>query len=105
MSYLHIRDRHSRVNLSLNSLSLVLVIKVKEASIMSTTKSRVDENHFRETDDDGTKSWLYEKENWFSKPVCIEVTDHHEDGTSTSYKYDGSLFPGAINGGRGGKKS
>ena len=62
----------------------------------------------RETTDRGDRSYTYEYKNRIfmdKRGKCIDVTDHHEDGTSTSYEYDSSLIADVIfNDPRGKKK-
>lgn len=67
-------------------------------------KSWVDNNHYRETSSDGRTSWLYEVSGVIPSSTCVEVTDHHSDGTSTAHEYDGSLLSSFTSGGRGDKK-
>lgn len=52
-------------------------------------KEIVDSNHYRVTTDDGRKSYLYETDGWSDH--CIEVADHHEDGTTDAYEVDSSI--------------
>jgi hypothetical protein len=49
----------------------------------------VDKNHFRVVSDDGRRSWLYETDGWTD--TCIEVADHHPDGTTDAYEADNSV--------------
>ena len=67
---------------------------------MSDEKHWVDDNHYRVTSDDGSKSWLYKADGGLVGPdTVVEVTDHHEDGTTDAYK---PLSP--LGGGRGDHK-
>lgn len=71
---------------------------------MSTKKSQVDKKHYRKTSDDGKRSYLYRKsDNPLGLDACVEVADHHEDGTTTAYER-GNLFDFFFNGDRGKKK-
>lgn len=60
----------------------------------------------RETTNDGTRSYLYKADHSVigallhgGKGECIEVADHHKDGTTRAYEADtsviGQLFWGA----------
>lgn len=62
----------------------------------------VDKSHVRRTTDDGRKSYLYET-NGLSKK-CVEVADHHPDGTTTAYECDNSIIGQLFFGGKGKKK-
>ena len=67
--------------------------------------TRVDDSHYRITDDNKRTSRLYENSgNIFIPDDCVEVTDHHSNGTSTSYEADNSLWADFWFGGRGKKK-
>lgn len=66
--------------------------------------ARVDKNHHRDTSDDGKTSYLYKDGSLISPDTCIEVADHHSDGTTTAYKYDGGFLNSLFHGGRGEKK-
>ncbi|WP_299326406.1 hypothetical protein [Parasphingopyxis sp.] len=69
------------------------------------TKSRVDDNHYRVTNDSGTTSWLYEETGSIvPSSKCVEVADHHDDGTTTAYEYDSSVSSNLFDGNRGSKK-
>lgn len=52
--------------------------------------------------DDGKESWLYESDG--ISDTCVEVADHHDDGTTTAYEHSNSVFDGLFSGGRGTKK-
>ena len=65
----------------------------------------------RETSKDGRKSWTYEPDNSISgslfgngKGKCVDVTDHHKDGNSTSYEPDNSILGSLFGGGKGKRK-
>jgi hypothetical protein len=62
--------------------------------------------HIRETSEDGGTSWLYEVSNsiWGGKGGCVEVAEHHEDGTTDAYEYDGGIIGSLFGGGKGGHK-
>lgn len=63
-------------------------------------KEWVDNDHYRVVSDDGTKSWLYEADGGLLGPdTCVEVTDHHSDGTTDAFE---PLSP--LGGGRGDHK-
>jgi hypothetical protein len=57
-------------------------------------KNWVDKDHYRVTSEDGSKSWLYEasKDMFLGIDHCIEVADHHSDGTTDAYEYKPTLF-------------
>jgi hypothetical protein len=63
-----------------------------------STKSRDENGYLRVTNADGTRSYLYEPPKGFLEGIfighgsCIEVADHHKDGTTTAYEYDPGLF-------------
>lgn len=67
-------------------------------------KSWVDKNHYRSTSDDGSTSYLYEVSGIMGTSTCVEVADHHDDGTTTAYEYDPSFRASLFSGGRGSKK-
>ena len=72
---------------------------------MSSEKQWVDENHYRVTSDDGKTSWLYEADGGFFGPdTCVEVADHHGNGTTTAYEYEYGLLNNLVDGGRGTEK-
>ncbi len=53
--------------------------------------------HIRVTEDDGRTSYLYEVNRLTGgRSWCIEIADHHSDGTTTAWEFNGF--------GRGGKK-
>ncbi len=60
----------------------------------SVQNDRGQATHIRVTTPDGTQSRLYEVSYglWDNKGPCVEVTDHHADGTSSSYEYDAGIF-------------
>ncbi|MBT4731190.1 hypothetical protein HOB87_04405 [Candidatus Woesearchaeota archaeon] len=51
---------------------------------MSKNISWVDNNHYRSTSDDGKTSYLYKAGNL--SDTCIEIAEHHDDGTTDAYK-------------------
>ena len=65
-------------------------------------ESWVDKDHYRVTSDDGRTSWLYKTDGWFSH--CVEVTEHHGDGTTDAYKHDDSVIGQLFHGGKGAHK-
>ncbi len=68
-------------------------------------KHWVDDDHYREVSDDGRKSWLYEADGGLLSPdTCVEVAEHHEDGTTTAWEKDSSIFGELFWGGKGKKK-
>jgi len=68
-------------------------------------KTWVDSDHYRVTSDDGRSSRLYNSPGWFRPDTCVEVADHHSDGTTTAYE-PASFVQSLLNGGddRGSKK-
>lgn len=54
--------------------------------------SWVDNDHYRSSSDGGKTSYLYEVDKSIAGSFglgmdkCIEKTEHHKDGTTTSYK-------------------
>ncbi len=72
---------------------------------MSSERHYVDDNHYRTVSDDGKTSWLYEHDGglWGSSH-CIEVSEHHSDGTTKAYDYDGSFLGSLFHGGKGDSK-
>jgi hypothetical protein len=72
---------------------------------MSSEKKWVDEDHYRVTSDDGKTSWLYEADgSLLGTDTCIEVADHHSDGTTTAYEHEHGFMKSLFDGGRGKKK-
>ena len=68
--------------------------------------------HIRVTSDDGSESRLYEYDssaaaNVFNdhKGKTVEVSQHHEDGTTDAYEFDGSAAANVFNDNRGKKKN
>ncbi len=64
--------------------------------------------HVRVTSDDGRTSWLYEKDNSVvgeflggGRGRCVEVADHHKDGTTDAYGKDDSIIGELFFGGKG----
>ncbi len=64
-----------------------------------TKEAWVDKNHVRVTSDDGSKSYLYKSDGWTRN--CVEVADHHSDGTTDAYEPDTSIVGGLFHGGKG----
>jgi hypothetical protein len=62
----------------------------------------VDDHHYRVTYRDGSRSWLYYTETGWDK-TCVEVTDHHPDGTSDAYEAPATFWD-SLFGGRGSHK-
>ena len=72
---------------------------------MSSEKKWVDRDHYRVTSEDQKTSWLYKANGGLLGPDnCIEVADHHANGTTTAYEYDGGFLKSLFDGGRGKKK-
>ncbi|MGV3661090.1 MAG: hypothetical protein ACO1TE_12960 [Prosthecobacter sp.] len=71
-------------------------------------KHWVDDKHYRLVSDDGKKSWLMEsspKILGIGPPdIPLEVSEHHSDGTTDAYEYDGSLVGSLVFGNKGRKK-
>jgi hypothetical protein len=65
-------------------------------------ESWVDRNHYRKTTDDGGRSYLYESDGLHSK--CVEVADHHRDGTTKAYEHDSSIIGQLLHSGKGKEK-
>jgi len=65
-------------------------------------KEFVDENHYRETSDDGRRSYLYETNGFVSN--LEEVADHHKDGTTDAYEADNSILGCLFHGSKGNHK-
>jgi hypothetical protein len=64
-------------------------------------KSWIDDTHYRETSDDGTKSTVYETGGFLSSDRPVEYADHNSDGTTDAYHVDDSFFGIVLSGGRG----
>lgn len=62
--------------------------------------------HIRSTSDNGKTSWLYEVNKGImgGKGSCVEVADHHDDGTTTAYEHEEGFLADLFHGGRGAKK-
>ena len=69
-------------------------------------KHWIDDEHYRVVSDEGDKSWLYKADGglWFPDS-CIEVAEHHSDGTTDAYEYDGSFMSSQFYGGKEAKKN
>jgi len=64
--------------------------------------------HIRETSPDDRTSWLYEVDNSVAgqffhggKGRCVEVADHHGDGTTTAHEASEGMLDELLLGGRG----
>jgi hypothetical protein len=72
-----------------------------------STKSWDENGYLRVTSDDGRRSYLYEPPETFIGKLfgghgdCIEVADHHKDGTTTAYEFESGFFNEIFNAGRG----
>jgi hypothetical protein len=64
-----------------------------------TKRNWVDKTHYRETTEDGRKSYLYETNELTSH--CEEIADHHKDGTTDAYEVDDSIIGQLLYGGKG----
>lgn len=74
---------------------------IPKGDCVMSEKVRVDDNHYRIVEDDGKTSRLYETDGGlFGPDTCVEVADHHPDGTTTAYEPTDPLFTD----GRGKKK-
>ena len=62
-------------------------------------ESWVDNSHYRQTSEDGKTSYLYETDKLTSH--CVEVAQHHDNGKTDAYEYDGSFLGLMFNGGKG----
>jgi hypothetical protein len=67
---------------------------------MSSEKHWVDDNHYRLVSDDGKTSYLYEVSGILATSTCVEITEHHSDGTTDAYE-TGGLLDSIFNGGKG----
>jgi hypothetical protein len=65
-------------------------------------ESWVDNNHYRETSDDGKTSYLYESDGLSSH--CVEVARHNDDGTTIATEADNSIVGQLFHGGMGAQK-
>ncbi|HBD92851.1 MAG TPA: hypothetical protein DC057_01615 [Spirochaetia bacterium] len=58
-------------------------------------KHWVDDDHYRTVSSDGSTSYLFKADGGFlSTDTCVEVTDHHSDGTTDAYEPDNSSWDG-----------
>ena len=57
---------------------------------MSDEKHWVDKEHFVKVSDDGKTSYKYKTDGW--DDTCVEITEHHGDGTSKSFEVDNSIL-------------
>ena len=70
-----------------------------------SNRSRIDDDHYRVTDDDGGSSRVYEIDTRpFCSDRCVQVAVHHRDGTTDAYEADHSFFGTLFHGGRGSHK-
>lgn len=68
-------------------------------------KHWVDKEHYRTVSNDGKQSWLHKADGGlFGPDTCVEVADHHEDGTTSAYEYDSSITGQIFFGGKGKEK-
>lgn len=68
-------------------------------------KHWVDSNHYRTVSEDGSRSYLYEANGGlFGVDSCVEISEHHSDGTTQAYEPDMSLGGLFLNDGLGKKK-
>lgn len=52
-------------------------------------KHWVDDNHYRTVEEDGKTSYLFVADGGvFFEDTCIEVAEHHSDGTTTTHDPD-----------------
>jgi hypothetical protein len=73
---------------------------------MTNKKEWVDREHYRVTTEGGRRSYLYKANlGLFSSDTCVEVADHHSNGTTDAYEPDTSIIGGLFNGCRGKKKN
>ena len=70
---------------------------------MSNERHWVDDNHYRNVSDDGKTSYLYEVSGILGTSTCIEIAEHHRDGTTDAYE-PGGVLDSFINGGKGDHK-
>ena len=66
---------------------------------MSDDKHWVDKEHFVKVSDDGKTSYKYKTDGW--DDTCVEITEHHENGTSDAYEVDNSVGGLLFDGGKG----
>ncbi|MCZ7652538.1 MAG: hypothetical protein M5U13_15755 [Thermoanaerobaculia bacterium] len=72
---------------------------------MGSKKHWVDRDHYRTVSDDGRRSVLHKANHGIlGIDYPEEVAIHHEDGTTTAYEYDYSLFGFFFGDGRGRRK-
>ena len=66
--------------------------------------------HVRVISDDGRTSYLHKANEGLdallhgAKGACVEVAEHHKDGTTDAYEHDGSLIGMLFHGGKGKRK-
>ena len=83
--------------MDLSSVTTLVIMEVR----MTDGKSWIDDDHYRVTDDDGRRSYVYEF--GFFGDTCVEIADHHEDGTTTAYEV-GGVLDSIFNDGKGDPK-
>jgi hypothetical protein len=64
-------------------------------------KEWVDREHYRVTSDDGSRSYLYKAGGFFGPDVCVEIAEHHSNGTTDAYEVDSSVTGQLFYGGKG----
>lgn len=67
---------------------------------MADEKHWVDDSHYRVVSDDGRTSYLYEVSGILCNSHCVEITEHHSDGTTDAYEV-GGVLDSIFNGGKG----
>lgn len=65
-------------------------------------RSWPDNSHYRDTNKEGSKSYLYETNGWQSH--LVEVAEHHPDGTTKAYEADNSILGTLLHGSKGKEK-
>lgn len=68
-------------------------------------KSQVDKHHYRVVSDDKRTSYLYEYGGLISPDRCVEIAEHHKNGTTDAYEVDNSIVGLFLYGGKGAKKN
>jgi hypothetical protein len=66
---------------------------------MARDKHRIEDNHDRAVSDDGKRSYLYEVSGILRTSHCVEIAEHHSNGTSDAYEVGGvldSIFDGDL---------
>jgi hypothetical protein len=70
---------------------------------MSSEKHWVDDNHYRSVSDDGKTSYLYEVSGILGTSTCVEISEHHSDGTTDASEV-GGVLDSIVNGCKGDHK-